>query len=475
MTVAASAKKAKAQNGEIKVWEDDPSSGAMASAPRPDVAKRPLAYRFPTPAPNPDPDPDTAAFRYWTAAEALRRGSDFWGPKIKSGDWQVGPMLAVLLDEGEDLNAYYDRQSLTFFHGPSPSGTVYSGASPDIVCHELGHAILDTIKPQLWDAASLEAAAFHESFGDQCAILCALQLPSLRTAILKDTGGRLYRNSRLSRVAEQLGAAIRARRPDAVDPDCLRNAVNSFSYIDPRTLPSSAPASQLSSESHSFSRVFTGAFFEGLAGMLAAYAAKANSPTSAELRDVSAHMRDVLVDAIFQAPVVSNFFAQVAAGMIQASASLHDDYPGALKGAFVRRSILSLQSAATVQKLRVAATTRAAAARVPAQPQLDRVALPAEHYGLAAPLIVDTPSQPRQIVALAAAPDSKSIEPASAVAAATSFVDALFSNGKVDYKKHGVRGMALTGRRRLTTHEIVPENGAFRLARRLFDCGHCHK
>src|SRR5947209_2623599 len=141
----------------------------------------------------------------------------------------------------------------------------------------MGHAILDSIKPELWDGLQ-EAAAFHEGFADVSAILSALQLPSLRATILTHTGGHLYRSSRLSRLAEQLGSAIRAQEPDAVDPDCLRNAVNSFTYDDPIELPQMAPASQLSSEPHSFSRVFTGAFFESLAGMLHAKAADAGSP-----------------------------------------------------------------------------------------------------------------------------------------------------------------------------------------------------
>ena len=120
--------------------------------------------------------------------------------------------------------------------------TVYSGESPDIVAHELGHAVLDAIRPQLWDAAAAEPAAFHEAFGDISAIFAALQLESLRKAVLLETEGKLYRNSRLSRVAEQLGWAIRQRHPDAVDSDSLRNAVNSFFYRDPQTLPPRAPA-----------------------------------------------------------------------------------------------------------------------------------------------------------------------------------------------------------------------------------------
>jgi hypothetical protein len=52
------------------------------------------------------------------------------------------------------------------------------------VCHELGHALLDSFKPQLFDAASIEVAAFHESFGDMSAILSALQLPGVREGVL---------------------------------------------------------------------------------------------------------------------------------------------------------------------------------------------------------------------------------------------------------------------------------------------------
>jgi hypothetical protein len=32
--------------------------------------------------------------------------------------------LNVILDEGEDLNAYYDRNALNFFHGQGVGGTV---------------------------------------------------------------------------------------------------------------------------------------------------------------------------------------------------------------------------------------------------------------------------------------------------------------------------------------------------------------
>src|SRR5258705_13779228 len=130
----------------------------------------------------------------------------------------------------------------------------------------MGHACLDAHRPELFDAPFVEAGAFHESFGDMSAILSALQLPSVRAVAL--SGVKSYKASALSRCAEQLGWAIRQIDKTAVDPDCLRNAYNAFQYVDPASLPDNAPATKLSAEVHSFSRVFTGAFYEILSGML---------------------------------------------------------------------------------------------------------------------------------------------------------------------------------------------------------------
>ena len=308
------------------------------------------------------------------------------------------------------------------------------------------------------------------------AILSDLQQPSLRKAILQDTGGHISRNSRLSRLAEQLGAAIRAQDPDAVDPDCLRNAVNSFSYVDPSALPASAPASQLSSEPHSFSRVFTGAFFDALGAMLTAHAADPAEADPDELGKVSLQMRDILVAAVVNAPVVSNFMSQVAAGMVTASADVNPAYPDIFKQTFTRRSILSLQTTASANQQHATAIAIGGAAAPPMSSiPLGRVALPAAHYGLDQPVVVATPSHPRRILATAASTDLTPAEPQSAVTAATQFLDDLFARGRVDVSEIS-HERAMVGRsRRLKTHKVVRENGAYSLTRILFDCGICQR
>src|SRR4051794_4353000 len=155
----------------IFAWEDDPGGPATPNNPLPrpaptlDSAPLPVGIRGSTPAAK-TYRVGSKNFRYWTAAEALRRGADLWGSVLPPGvTWHstVGRKLQAGLDQGEDFNAFYDRAGLQFFHGSTAGQTVFSGESPDVVCHELGHAVLDALRPQLWDAASVEVAAFHES------------------------------------------------------------------------------------------------------------------------------------------------------------------------------------------------------------------------------------------------------------------------------------------------------------------------
>ena len=394
--------------GVINAWEQDPGDGAQPSGgqviqrPVPVLREQPFSIRIVNPASAPEAkphSPGTADFRYWTAAEGLRRGADFWGALLPGTSWEVGSILPVDLDFGIDLNAFYDRQGLKFFHGSAAGRTVFSGESPDVVCHELGHAILDSFKPQLFDAASIEVAAFHESFGDMSAILSALQLPSLREGVLAETGGVLHRASRLSRLAEQLGWAIRQSVPSAVEADCLRNAVNTFFYRDPDTLPTMAPATALSSEPHSFSRVFTGAFFEGLAGMLALKDTK----NEAALLEVSQDIAVILVEGIRGASVVPTFFSQVAATMLGVAATQFSaqGYEVPLRSGFVRHGILapSMAVAATQAPVRAAAVAASTESTT-----LPRLQLSVAEYGLGVPsIVVYAAAEPKRLQAAGAA------------------------------------------------------------------------
>src|SRR6201993_2919620 len=116
----------------INAWGDNPGAGTQPSGgqviqrPVPVLRDQPLSIRIVHPASAPEAKPHppgTAEFRYWTAAEALRRGADFWGTLLPGISWEVGSILPVDLDFGVDLNAFYDREGLKFFHGTGAGRT----------------------------------------------------------------------------------------------------------------------------------------------------------------------------------------------------------------------------------------------------------------------------------------------------------------------------------------------------------------
>jgi hypothetical protein len=451
----------------IVAWEDDPQSASQIepvtrTAP---IVKQP---RLGLSLVGPEPPArvygrGTTGFRYWNAADALSRGVRYWGRVLPAdARWHSGRALIVDLDAGVDLNAYYDRQELCFFHATVRGVAVYSGESPDVLCHELGHALLDAIRPQLWNAASIEVASFHESFGDISAMLSALELESVRDMVLADTGGKLARASRVSRLAEQLGWAVRQSHPDAVDADCLRNAVNSFFYRQPESLPPMAPASVLSSEPHSFSRVFTAAWLESLAGML-----DRRGATPATLAAVAVDAGRLLVEAIRGARIASSYFAQVAAGLIAADAGLFDGaYGEGLRRAFVGRGILSMSSA---EDTRDAARVRAAApSRRATTLRTISVPIDGRAYGLRLRrLLVEAPVGPARWSAASAALDLGPLAAATPERASRAFVEDLLRRGRVDASAIAPRRVA-PGRSGRITHALVRTGRDVRLVRRLF-------
>jgi hypothetical protein len=481
----AAATERKAQpKGMISAWEDDPAAGNQPSGgqviqrPVPVLRDQPLPIRIVHPASAPEAKPHppgTAEFRYWTAAEALRRGADLWGALLPGLSWEVGPILPVDLDFGVDLNAFYDRVGLKFFHGVAAGRTVFSGESPDVVCHELGHALLDSFKPQLFDAASIEVAAFHESFGDMSALLSALQLPSVREGVLAETGGVLRRASRLSRLAEQLGWAIRQSAPSAVEPDCLRNAVNSFFYRDPDTLPTTAPATSLSSEPHSFSRVFTGAFFEGLAGMLATQ----DTRDEAALLQVSQDIGAILVQGIRAASVVPTFFSQVAASMLAVGASRFSaqGYEAPLRSGFVRHGVLppSMAVAATHAPVRIAALAATSESKT-----LPTLQLSVAEYGLGVPsIVVYAAAEPKRLQVTGAALAVGAAPSPGEDQAAKSFFEDLLRRGRLKVAKAAksaaeIVRAAAPSTHETHTHELRREGRHMVLRRVRIDCAFAH-
>jgi hypothetical protein len=495
---------------QIHVWEDDPFLEAVDGTDP--VAAKPISADVPvndhellqtqTAEPRPDPDlfePGTPEFLYWNAAAALARGVNFWAPLLPDKTrWSTDAQpLHVELDAGVDLNAFYARDNgLNFFHDEVANREVFSGESPHVVCHELGHAILDAVKPELFDAMSAEVAAFHEAFGDLSSMLSALQLPSVREFVLEQTGGVLNANSRLSQLARQLGWAIRVKfGPAAVDSDSLRNTANQFFYQDPAGLPPSAPANHLSSEPHSFSRVFSGAFLDVLAAMFKVGPAGAPASDSDKLEAVARDAGRLVIEGVRLAPVGPGFYAQVAAGMVQADHSLNGGrYRTALTSSFVQRGILSPAAAvALARDLQAHGGQAFGVTGVTGRTRhlqfegdnegykktaKDAPALPVRplttRFGVT--LHLHLPAEPNRFGVASAALTGGSERTFSAEEDARSFVEDLIQLDRISHEgAPGVIPAELTAPGEASpadkTHRLLKEDGKTLLKRHHFDCG----
>lgn len=314
-------------------------------------------------------DPGTVEFEAGELYVVLNRTyamwSDFFGAPFT---WQPGMgQLPVVPRAGEDFNAYYDRRGLKFFFNVDEKTrqTIYTCESSDISAHECGHAVLDAHHPDYWDSLLAETGAFHESFGDMSAMLLTLDYPKVRAAMLAENVGDLTKSNVVSRLAEQLARGLfDSGYAQAVDsPDALRDAVNKFRYRSPDTLPGRAPASRLSSESHSFSRVFTGAFYDLLMNIYHQLR-KENASLSpdAALAQTRNDVGRLLAEGLALAPKGDAAFKTIAASMFTVNAhKFSGKYFDALYKAFVGRRILKASEASKLKATRRAGLTRVSA------------------------------------------------------------------------------------------------------------------
>ena len=463
-------------DGSFLAWEDDPGDPAspvepVRCAPPADLAHPRLGIELPGARPDLGQPPGSEGFRWWAAAEALARARDFWAQVVPDTmRWvdDVGEVLRVQLDDPRpELNAYYDREKLRFFHDTVENITVWSGESPDIVCHELGHAILDALRPQLWDAAGTEPSAFHEAFGDISSLMSALQLPALRSALLAETGGKPWRSSRVSRIGERLGWALRTMSPGTAEPTCLRDSSNSWFWRDPATLPPDGPVTVLSTDPHLFARIFTGAFLKALAGMFD----QRPEQTEATLQEVARDLAVLLVDAVQRAPVVPGYFSQVAAHMLEADQRRNGGvHVEALRFAFVRHGILALSSANAA----VAGTARAgdpdAAAGDADNNDLSRTVIDAAGIGLPRGLVVRACSHTKRLGVAGAALGVGAAGAVGSDRAAALFAEDLFRTGRVDADAAGSTAV-LSAPLAYKTHMLEAIDEGYLLRRLRFDCG----
>ncbi|OMH39404.1 hypothetical protein [Motiliproteus sp. MSK22-1] len=219
-------------------------------------------------------------------------------------DWQWGPEpISVYPRAGIEANAYYSRgqKSLRFYYfhpgGNERANLVYTCQSFDIVSHEVGHAVLDSLKPGYWNSWHLQTGGLHESFGDLTTIFTMLSQLDQCEAIIAESKGDLHAKSFFPYVAEQFGEALGRSTG-------LRNADNNLKL------------SQVSNQVHDISRVFTGAVYDILADIFEDYHKPALYDQAETLLRVGKHMTSLVILALLNGPDRNATYRDIANKMI---------------------------------------------------------------------------------------------------------------------------------------------------------------
>lgn len=162
-----------------------------------------------------------------------------------------GGRLVIRPHAFEDENAYYDRTLGAIHFGHFKTGTgrearnVYACLSHDVIVHELGHAVLDGLKPLYYELDSPDVAGFHEYFGDALAMVSSLTMRDVVRHVVRDRASRLSARNLVSDIALEFGSRGRGHQP-------LRSAGNKRTMRDLRG----------KFEEHDYSEVLTGVFYD---------------------------------------------------------------------------------------------------------------------------------------------------------------------------------------------------------------------
>ena len=288
----------------------------------------------------------TAAHTFATVNKTLEMFENAMGQKVP---WRSSrEQIYVNPDKGEMLNAYYSRSdcSVNFFHSLDPVSKemVYSGHSGEAVSHEVGHAMLDGIRPNYLNAWSPDPLGFHESFADCMGMFMATQNDETCEIAARETGGDMKKENCIARTAEELGTAINtATGKNKTGGNYIRNAINNWKWVDPKTLPENPGSDKLGTEMHNWSRVFTGAVYDTFAAIVHNKISEGMEPAAA-IKAGGAEMIELYGNLMKEAPSGDFTYKQMANCMLKADAK----YMGGrnqefIRDAFTERRILFQQ------------------------------------------------------------------------------------------------------------------------------------
>jgi len=352
----------------INFIPNDPAAGTGAPPlrqknPRRDRPASRSSFTFNGSSPEDIFAPGTPEFLFWQCREAALAALEaFEACAGNHTRWQGNRRkLPLGQDEGVDLNAGYGRGGFEFFHQTVGETTFFSAASTDVVSHEIGHGLLDSLRPEFFGTNLLEVGAFHEAFGDCIAMLTAIEDLETRQALLARTTDLRQRNF-VESTAENLSDGIRAFRPTSNAAEA-RHAFNTLKFQLPTSLPVIGGPGVLINEEHSFGRIFTGCFWDLIANLFGSAATK----TEATLLSAARVAGKLLIEAAKVAVVAPRFLQAIGRSMVLADQMLNGGANGLhIRNAFQAHDIMLGTSAMLAPTMALAGSAPRGAALGPA-------------------------------------------------------------------------------------------------------------
>jgi hypothetical protein len=121
------------------------------------------------------------------------------GPGREDGRLRIQAMDDSKVKEQDKANAYYDRDTsrLVFGYGRAAGGghgqsgdEVYIALSRDVACHEMSHALLDSLRPNFLRPTHRDIGGLHEGIADIVALFLRFtQREAVERAIARSDGG----------------------------------------------------------------------------------------------------------------------------------------------------------------------------------------------------------------------------------------------------------------------------------------------
>ena len=196
---------------------------------------------------------------YATFRKALGRHLN-WAFDPVEEDHNPSCRLVLRPHANESANAYYDRENheicfgycranLNARGGVLPNGVVFTCLSPDIIAHEMTHALLDGLRARFSLPTGSDVLGFHEGFADLVALFQHFTYAEVLRAAIRKSDGILERAAFLTDIAKEFGRALGGGA-------ALRSAIDEM--CDPEAKPKMYPGR----ESHESGEILVRAVFE---------------------------------------------------------------------------------------------------------------------------------------------------------------------------------------------------------------------